>query len=462
VVKDVRRKFSIATIKPFSNQLEHFMKFTVVPSNNLSGHIKVAGDKSVSHRSIIFGSIATGTTIVNGILEGEDVLATISAFRQMGVVIEKSEGMGCYVIQGKGLKGLTAPSTDLDMGNSGTAFRLLSGLLCAQPWETRLTGDESLNKRPMGRIIDPLSLMGADIESNEGKPPLTIRPTKKLSSICYTTPMASAQVKSAVLLAGLYIDGETTVIENAVTRDHTERMLEGFGYDVRTTVQGKTKTISIHGGGELQGQQMDIPADLSSAAFFIVAGLISSNSEILLEKVGMNPSRNGVIPVLMRMGADISLENQRTVGGEPVADIRVKSSKLKGCEISAADVALAVDEIPVIAVAAACADGVTSITGAEELRVKESDRIRSVVLGLQALGINVDEKPDGMIIEGGEFTAGIVDSFTDHRISMAFTMAGIVAKGPVEVLGCENVATSFPEFSKLAEKVGIDIQTFLD
>lgn len=438
------------------------MKFTVVPSNSLSGRIKVAGDKSVSHRSIIFGSIATGTTVVNDILEGEDVLATISAFRQMGVVIEKSEGSGCYVIQGKGLKGLTVPQSDLDMGNSGTAFRLLSGLLCAQPWESRLIGDESLDKRPMGRIIDPLSLMGADIESNEGHPPLTLRPTDKLSPIRYTTPMASAQVKSAVLLAGLYIDGETTVIENTVTRDHTERMLAGFGYDVKTFVQGKTKTISLCGGGELQGQQMGIPADLSSAAFFIVAGLVSSNSEILLEKVGMNPSRNGVIPILLRMGANIFLENQRIVGGEPVADIRVKSSNLKGCEINAEDVALAVDEIPVIAVAAACADGVTFITGAEELRVKESDRIRSVVLGLQALGINVDEKPDGMIIEGGEFTAGTVDSYADHRISMAFTMAGIVAKGPVNILGCDNVSTSFPEFSKLAETVGINIQISLD
>ena len=436
------------------------MQFIVSPSSGLKGKVKVAGDKSISHRSIIFGALAQGITQVTDILDGEDVLATIEAFRAMGVEIVKNTetGPGCYTIHGKGLDGLQSPAGSLDMGNSGTAFRLLSGLLSAQPWKTVLTGDPSLSQRPMQRIITPLSLMGANIESNNGMPPLTLNPVDQLSAIHYTTPMASAQVKSAVLLAGLYAKGETQVTENAITRDHTERMLSGFGYAVESETDNKGgKTISLVGGGQLIGQDIDIPADLSSAAFFMVGALISKDSEIVLQKVGMNPSRNGVISILMKMGADITLENQRIMGGEPVADIRVRSSDLQGCSIGADDVALAVDEIPVISVAAACAQGVTRINGAEELRVKESDRIKSTVLGLQALGVNVEELPDGMIIEGGEVSSGSVDSFTDHRISMAFSMAGIAARGPVKIIGCENVATSFPEFSALAQNIGIDL-----
>ena len=434
------------------------MKFTVAPSSSLSGRIKVAGDKSVSHRSVIFGSISEGITRVSDILEGEDVVATMNAFRQMGVRIEKQSENGDYLIYGKGLNGLHAPGQPLDMGNSGTAFRLMAGLLCGQSWTTVLTGDGSLNQRPMGRIITPLSLMGANIESENGMPPLVLKPIETLSAIDYTTPMASAQVKSAVLLAGLYANGRTSVTEHAVTRDHTERMLSGFGYQVDVMESDQGKTISLNGGGDLSAQDIDVPADLSSAAFFVVGALISTNSEILLEKVGMNPTRNGVLPVLMRMGADIALENERTVGGEPIADVRVKSSDLTGCDIIKSDVDLAIDEIPVIAVAAACAHGVTRITGAEELRVKESDRIHSVVQGLQALGVEVEEYPDGMTITGGSIRSGTVQSYHDHRISMAFAMAGTAASGPVEVLGCENVVTSFPGFGELARSVGIDLQ----
>ncbi len=433
------------------------MKFSVAPSSSLSGSIEVAGDKSISHRSVIFGAIAEGITRVTDILEGEDVVATMNAFRQMGVQIEKQDETGDYLIYGKGLNGLQSPDGPLDMGNSGTAFRLLAGLLCGQPWTTLMTGDESLNQRPMGRIITPLSLMGAKIESENGMPPMVLNPVNSLSSIDYTTPMASAQVKSAVLLAGLYAQGRTSITEHAITRDHTERMLNGFGYEVETMEAADGKTLSLSGGGRLSATDIDVPADLSSAAFFVVGALISKDSEILLEKVGMNPTRNGVLPVLMRMGADITVENERTVGGEPIADVRVKSSSLTGCDIMKSDVDLAIDEIPVIAVAAACAQGVTRITGAEELRVKESDRIHSVVQGLRALGIKVDEQPDGMEITGGKFQAGSVQSFHDHRISMAFSMAGVAACGRVEVLGCENVATSFPGFVDLANKVGIDL-----
>ncbi len=434
------------------------MKFSVAPSFSLSGNIKVAGDKSISHRSVIFGAIAEGVTRVAGILEGEDVIATMNAFRKMGIEIEKQDESGDYLIHGKGLNGLQAPEGPLDMGNSGTAFRLMAGLLCGQPWTTLMTGDESLNQRPMERIITPLSLMGAKIESENGMPPIILNPVDSLTAINYTTPMASAQVKSAVLLAGLNARGRTSVTEHAVTRDHTERMLTGFGYEVDTIENPQGKTLSLEGGGRLFARDIHVPADLSSAAFFMVAALISRDSEILLEKVGINPTRNGVIPVLLRMGADILLENKRTVGGEPIADVRVKSSSLTGCSILKSDVDLAIDEIPVIAVAAACAEGVTRITGAEELRVKESDRIHSVVQGLRALGVEVDEQPDGMTITGGKIHSGSVESYHDHRISMAFAIAGIVACGPVEVLGCENVATSFPGFGDLARSVGIDLQ----
>ena len=432
------------------------MNYLVSPSFGLRGQIKVAGDKSISHRAVIFGSIAEGVTRVSEILEGEDVIATIEAFRAMGIRITRTGSSTAdthYEIEGKGLYGLAQPESELDMGNSGTAFRLLTGLLCAQPWSSRLTGDMSLLQRPMGRIISPLEEMGAQIASADNKPPLIISPVKHLTGIDYDSPVASAQVKSAILLAGLYASGSTSVTESATTRDHTERMLEGFGCSVQKT----GNTVTVTGGSRLLAQDIIVPADLSSAAFFMLAALITPGSELILQKVGVNPSRNGVLGVLQRMGGKIKLINQSTVGGEPVADVVVSTSELAGCDIGGNDVALAIDEIPVIAVAAARARGITRISGASELRVKESDRIRSVVEGLQALGINVTENSDGMIIEGGTLTAGRVNSYGDHRIAMAFSMAGAVADGQVEVLGCDNVATSFPNFYELARESGVNI-----
>jgi 3-phosphoshikimate 1-carboxyvinyltransferase len=432
------------------------MNFLVRPTAGLRGSLRVAGDKSISHRSVILGSIANGLTSVSGILEGEDVLATIAAFRAMGVPITRTEepvAGPCYLIEGQGLYGLSRPDGPLDMGNSGTAFRLLAGLLSAQKWPVTLVGDESLSARPMIRIIEPLVAMGALLSSRNGLPPVEISPVDALNGIHYHTPMASAQVKSAVLLAGLYARGTTAVTESVPTRDHTERMLKGFGYPVR--VDGST--VAIAGNGILKGQEIDVPADLSSAAFFVLAALISVDSKLVLEKVGNNPSRNGVIAILRRMGGQIDLSNETLAGGEPVADFTVSSSRLNGCELNAADVASAIDEIPVIAIAAACAEGVTRITGASELRVKESDRIRSVVNGLQSLGVVVEEFDDGMEISGGKIHGGHVDSMGDHRIAMAFAMAGIVASSPVTVADCENVATSFPYFIELANKAGVTV-----
>lgn len=436
------------------------MKFLVSPSSALQGQIKVAGDKSISHRAVILGAIAHGVTRVSGILEGEDVLATIAAFQAMGISITRASNRADdsnYRIEGKGLHGLTQPVGELDMGNSGTAFRLLAGVLCAQPWSTTLVGDDSLSQRPMRRIIDPLRRMGADIESADDKPPLQIAAVERLNGIEYATPMASAQVKSAVLLAGLYATGTTSVIETAITRDHTERMLEGFGYAPQTSTQKNRNVVTIQGGGTLSARQIEVPADLSSAAFFILAALITPNSALILHRVGVNPSRNGVLQILQRMGARITLQNQTDIGGEPVADIVVSSSGLRGCDVGGNDIALAIDEIPVIAVAAACASGITRISDAAELRVKESDRIHCVVNGLKALGIKVEEKADGMVIEGGKLTGGQVQSGGDHRIAMAFSMAGTAALDQVEVSDCDNVVTSFPNFCELANQVGVNI-----
>ncbi len=435
------------------------MKFLVIPSSGLRGKIKVAGDKSISHRAVIFGAIANGVTRVSGLLEGEDVLATMAAFRAMGINITRASSQpddNHYEIQGNGLHGLAQPDSSLDLGNSGTALRLLTGLLCAQPWSTTLTGDDSLRRRPMGRIIDPLTRMGVHIESADGKPPLHIAAAPRanpLRGIHYATPMASAQVKSAILLAGLYAEGRTSVTETAPTRDHTERMLAGFGY----AVEIQQRTVSVSGGGTLLARAIAVPADLSSAAFFILAALITKNSELVLQRVGVNPSRAGVLTILQRMGGDIELIDAVTIGGEPVADIVVRSSELRGCDVGGDDVALAIDEIPVIAVAAACATGLTRISEAAELRVKESDRIHCLVNGLKTLGINVKENVDGMVIEGGKLTGGRVQSCGDHRIAMAFSIAGAAALEPVEVLDCDNVATSFPDFQPLAHQAGINI-----
>lgn len=427
--------------------------FLANPGGKLSGRIRVPGDKSISHRSIMLGSLAEGTTHVEGFLEGEDALATLQAFRDMGVVIEGPHH-GRVTIHGVGLNGLKAPAGPLYMGNSGTSMRLLSGLLAAQSFDTTLTGDASLSKRPMNRVAKPLREMGAVIETApEGRPPLMIKGGQRLTGMDYEMPMASAQVKSCLLLAGLYAAGRTSVTEPAPTRDHTERMLRGFGYPV--TVEGST--ANVESGHKLSATHIEVPADISSAAFFLVAGSIAEDSELVLEHVGINPTRTGVIDILKLMGGDITLENQREVGGETVADIRVRSAKLKGIDIPEDLVPLAIDEFPVLFVAAAVAEGRTVLRGAEELRVKESDRIQVMADGLIALGVKAEPTPDGIIIEGGSIGGGEVWAHGDHRIAMSFSVASLRATAPIRIHDCANVATSFPNFLALSAQVGIRV-----
>jgi 3-phosphoshikimate 1-carboxyvinyltransferase len=434
------------------------MTFIAKPAGKLSGAIRVPGDKSISHRSIMFGSLAEGRTRVTGFLEGGDSLGTLQAFRDMGVKIEGPVD-GKVTIQGVGLRGLKNPQKEIDLGNSGTSMRLMAGILSGQVFDVKLMGDHSLSRRPMKRVIAPLTQMGASIDSNEGKPPLVIRGGEKLNAIHYDMPMASAQVKSCVLLAGLYAEGETSVTEPEVTRDHTERMLRGFGYPVKTgtDISGKTK-ISLHGGGKLTGCNIDVPADISSAAFFLVAASITPDSDVTITHVGVNPTRTGVIDILKLMGADIELLNQREVGGEPVADLHVRYAPLHGIHIPAHLVPLAIDEFPVLFIAAACGQGKTILTGAEELRVKESDRIQVMADGLTTLGISATPTPDGIIIEGGQIGSGTVESRDDHRISMAFSVASLRAGGTICINNCNNVATSFPNFVELANKIGFNIE----
>ncbi|MBX7270574.1 bifunctional prephenate dehydrogenase/3-phosphoshikimate 1-carboxyvinyltransferase [Stutzerimonas chloritidismutans] len=429
--------------------------FLANPGGSLTGHLRVPGDKSISHRSIMLGSLAEGVTEVEGFLEGEDALATIQAFRDMGVVIEGPH-QGRVTVHGVGLHGLKNPPGPIYLGNSGTSMRLLSGLLAAQPFDTTLTGDASLSKRPMNRVAKPLREMGAVIETApEGRPPLTIRGGQRLSGMHYEMPMASAQVKSCLLLAGLYAADQTSVTEPAPTRDHTERMLRGFGYPV--TVKGSTAVVEP--GHKLRGTHIEVPADISSAAFFMVAASIAQGSEIVLEHVGVNPTRTGVIDILKLMGGDISLENPREVGGEPVADIRVRGAQLKGIDIPEDLVPLAIDEFPVLFVAAACAEGRTTLRGAEELRVKESDRIQVMADGLQTLGVKAEPTPDGIVIEGGAIGSGEVWAHGDHRIAMSFSVAALRANGPIRIHDCANVATSFPNFLSLAQRAGMQVHS---
>jgi len=432
--------------------------FIAKPAVGLSGSIRVPGDKSISHRSVMFGSLAEGMTQVTGFLEGGDSLGTLQAFRDMGVKIEGPVD-GKVTVHGVGLRGLRKPAKEIDLGNSGTSMRLMAGILSGQSFDTKMIGDSSLSKRPMKRVITPLEKMGAKIDSHEGRPPLLIHGGQQLKAIHYDMPMASAQVKSCVLLAGLYAEGETSVTEPEVTRDHTERMLRGFGYDVQsvTEASGKTK-VSLKGGGKLFACKIDVPADISSAAFFLVAASITPGSDITLTHVGVNPTRTGVIDILKLMGANLELLNQREVGGEPVADIRVRYAELHGINIPAPLVPLAIDEFPVLFIAAACAKGLTVLTGAEELRVKESDRIQVMADGLATLGISATPMPDGIIIEGGKMGSGTVESHDDHRISMSFSVASLRASGLIRINNCNNVATSFPNFVELAKKVGFDLE----
>jgi len=434
------------------------MEFQLLPGGVISGEARVPGDKSISHRSIMLGALAEGTTRVSGFLEGEDALATVAAFRALGVAIEGPED-GEVAVHGVGLHGLRAASAPLDMGNSGTSMRLLAGLLAGQGFASELTGDVSLCKRPMGRVIDPLRLMGASIDgSAEGRPPLRVQGGKTLQGIHYDLPMASAQVKSCVLLAGLYAEGRTSVTEPAPTRDHTERMLRGFGYDVRND----DGVISLEGGGRLQATEIDVPADISSAAFFLVAASIAPGSDLLLTHVGINPTRVGVINILRLMGADITLKNHREVGGEPVADIHVRHAPLAGIEIPLDQVPLAIDEFPVLFIAAACATGRTVLRGAEELRVKESDRIAAMAEGLTTLGVHNEVLEDGIIIDGGGLGGGVIHTYHDHRIAMSFAIAALRASEEIRILDCDPVGTSFPGFDALARGLGLQITARVD
>lgn len=430
------------------------MEFLVTPGGTVNGEARVPGDKSMTHRSVMLGALAEGVTEVSGFLQGEDALATVAAFREMGVNFDGPED-GRLTIQGVGLNGLQAPTRPLDMGNAGTGMRLLAGILAGQQFSSEMIGDASLMKRPMQRVITPLSRMGAQIESGEGgRPPLQIAASSGLRGIHYDLPMASAQVKSCVLLAGLYAGGQTSIIEPAPTRDHTERMLRGFGY----RVDDDNGVVSLRGGGSLEATSIDVPADISSAAFFLVAASIAEDADLLLTHVGVNPTRTGVIDILNLMGANIELLNQREVGGEPVADLQVRSAKLKGIDIPRELVPLAIDEFPALFIAAACAEGQTVLRGAEELRVKESDRITAMAEGLTTLGIKNDILVDGLIIDGGSIGGGVVETFHDHRIAMAFAIAGLRAQGEIRVLACDHVATSFPGFDALGCELGLKIE----
>ena len=451
--------------KPLMEKKSMTQQFSILPgAKSFQGTFSIPGDKSVSHRSIMFGAIAEGTTQVTGFLEGEDALATLQAFRDMGVNIEGPKN-GEVTIHGVGMHGLKAPSGELYMGNSGTSMRLLSGMLSAQKFDSVMTGDASLSKRPMERIAKPLREMGAQIQTTgeRGTPPVSITGNQNLRGIHYDLPMASAQVKSGILLAGLWADGETSITEPEPTRDHSERMLRAFGYEVNT--QGNR--ISLQGGGKLVATNIQVPSDISSAAFFMVGAAITEDSDVTLEAVGINPTRTGVIEILKQMGADISVENERIAGGEPIADIRIRGTRtLQGIHMPEDQVPLAIDEFPALFIAAACAEGRTILTGAAELRVKESDRIQVMADGLKTMGIDCTPTEDGIIIEGkgksGDWSAifngGEIESHHDHRIAMSFAMAGLRTSGEIKIIGTETVATSFPTFTALSNQAGLSIQ----
>ncbi len=417
---------------------------TITHFNSLQGEITVPGDKSISHRSIMLGSLAKGTTEVTGFLQGADCLSSISCFQKMGIEIENKPADNTVRIHGKGLHGLTAPTDILDVGNSGTTTRLMSGILAAQPFLSTIDGDASIRKRPMGRIMTPLCLMGAEFESLAADKcaPFRIK-GGSLHGIHYTSPVASAQVKSAILLAGLYAEGSTSVTEPALSRNHTELMFESFGVNIKS--EGTTATVTP--ATELTGQKIAVPGDISSAAYFIAAGLITPNSEVTIKHVGINPTRDGILTVCRNMGARLSLSNVKNDIGEPVADITVSTSSLKGCTIEGDIIPKLIDEIPVIAIMASFADGTTVIKDAQELKVKESNRIDVMVNNLSAMGVDIEGTEDGMIIHGGRPLHGAtIDSKLDHRIAMSFAIAGGLADGDTEILGADCVNISYPSF----------------
>ena len=439
-------------------------RYLVNPASSVSGELTVPGDKSISHRSLMLGGLAQGVTRITGFLAGEDCLATLRALQSMGVRIERPKPDN-VIVHGVGIDGLKGSAAPLDMGNAGTAIRLFMGLLAPQKFPSTLVGDESLMRRPMERVAGPLRSMGADIRTRDGRPPVEIHPGKGLHGIDYKLPMASAQVKSAVILAGLQANGRTSVTEPAPTRDHTERMLGAFGVEVHRN----GPTASIIGGQRLRATAVPVPADFSSAAFFLVAGCLAAERGLLLRNVGVNPTRTGLVQMLQLMGADIRIHPTGRVAasdtaGEPIADIEVRQSSLKGIQVPEALVPLAIDEFPAFFIAAACAEGETVVRGAHELRVKESDRLAAMAQGLTALGVPNELLEDGLRIQGrpthsgGIFDGGTIDSHGDHRIAMSFAIAALKARRPIEILDVANVATSFPGFVQLARDAGLNVE----
>ncbi|MBI4949654.1 MAG: 3-phosphoshikimate 1-carboxyvinyltransferase [Deltaproteobacteria bacterium] len=426
-----------------------------VPGKGLKGEMTVPGDKSISHRAVMLGSIASGITEVTGFLEGEDNLSTIGAFRAMGIGIDLQKDSRRVVIRGNGMRGLTEPTDVIDAGNSGTTTRLVTGLLSAQPFFSVITGDASLRKRPMKRVVEPLSLMGASISgrNNGNNLPLAIS-GRRLKGITYKTPVASAQLKSALMLAGIYADNETVIEEPEKSRDHTERMLALFGADVKTD----KNSVRVRSTNELNGCKIEVPGDISSAAFFIVGAMISPASVLLIRGVGVNSTRTGIIDVLRKMGGTVEVQNERVASGEPVADLLVKTSRLKGAEVSGAELLPAIDEFPIICIAAAFSEGTTRITGARELRVKESDRIAAMSEALSGVGVRNAELPDGIVIEGvgsASIKGGKIESRGDHRIAMSMAMAALRSDEGVEIDGASSVDVSFPGFFDQLKRVRV-------
>jgi 3-phosphoshikimate 1-carboxyvinyltransferase len=425
----------------------------VSPATHCGGELEVPGDKSISHRSLMLGALAEGVTEVEGFLDGEDCLATLRAVEALGVRVERPSERSLR-IRGVGLRGLHAPATRLDMGNAGTAMRLFMGLLSAQGFDSELIGDASLMQRPMERAAQPLRAMGAEIATEGGRPPVRIRGGRALRGIDYAMPVASAQVKSAILLAGLYANGETVVTEPGVARDHTERMLRAFGVELRSRDGRVTLTPPVR----LRATRLQVPGDVSSAAFFLVAACIGAREPMVVRGVGVNPTRTGVLDMLALMGAELRLFNHRQYGAEPVADIEVRPAPLRGIRVPERLVPLAIDEFPAFFVAAACAEGETLVSGAAELRVKESDRIAAMARGLAELGIEAEVRPDGMRLSGGRLGGGRIDSRGDHRIAMAFAVASLRASEPIRIDDVANVATSFPDFVARARSIGLEIE----
>ncbi|MBN9230134.1 MAG: 3-phosphoshikimate 1-carboxyvinyltransferase [Legionella sp. 40-6] len=426
-------------------------------ANGIIGTLAVPGDKSISHRAIIFSAIAHGMSVINGFLDGEDCLATIRVFQNMGVTIEGPLDQQ-VIVYGVGKYGLQSPKNILDCGNSGTTMRLMAGLLSAQKFDTQLSGDESLSRRPMLRVSKPLTAMGAKISTTEGKPPLYIEGNSTLSGINYLMPEASAQVKSSLLLAGLYAQGETRITETGTSRNHTELMLASFGYPILVD----QKTIIINSNHELLATEIEVPGDISSAAFFIVAATITPGSNLTIRNVGINPTRLGIVHLLLEMGASISIMNQRQYGAEPVADLHIEYAPLKGIEIPPEWVPLTIDEFPILLIAAAAAEGETIVREARELRHKESDRIAAMISGLKELGIRCTEFEDGAAITGGIFQGGVVDSRGDHRIAMAFTVAGAIAQSPIKIKNCANISTSYPSFLATTKHLQLNVEEFFE